>query len=78
MPLFPNILKIHMDLSPTDLNIDSPTLEGLSTYQVWSLRGKAFLSYQLHKVWETNMTFDLCPTDLNTVDDLDEEYLDEK
>ena len=35
----------------------------------WSFLGKAFLSYQLHKVWETNMSFDLelWPTDLNTV-----------
>ena len=33
----------------------------------WSFWGKAFSSYQLHKLWETNMTFDLdlWPTDLN-------------
>ena len=38
-----------------------------STYQVWRFWGKAFLSYQLHKGWETNMTFDLAlwPTDPN-------------
>ena len=29
-----------------------------TTYQVWNL-GKSFLSHQLHKVLETNMTFDL-------------------
>ena len=36
-----------------------------TTYQVWSLWGKALLSYPLHKVWETDMTFDLdlWPTD---------------
>ena len=33
--------------------------QGLSTYQVWSFWGKAFLSYQLHKVKKTGMTFDL-------------------
>ena len=46
---------------------ESSTYQGQSTYQVWSFRGKAFLSYQLHKVWETNMTFvlDIWPTDLN-------------
>ena len=40
--------------------------QGLSTYQVWSFCGKAFLSYQLHKVRDTNMTYDLdlWPTDL--------------
>ena len=42
------------------------THQGLSTYQVWSFWDKAFLSYQLHKVWAINMTFDLdlWPTDL--------------
>ena len=30
-----------------------------TTYQVWSFRGKAWLSYPLHKVWKTDMTFDL-------------------
>ena len=45
------------------------THQGLSTYQVWSFWGKAFPSYPLHKVWETDMTFDLdlWPTDL-TID----------
>ena len=44
----------------------SSTHHGLSTYQVWRFWDKAFLSYQLHKGWETNMTFDLAlwPTDL--------------
>ena len=37
----------------------SSTQQGLSTYQVWSIWGKAFWSYQLHKVWAINMTFDL-------------------
>ena len=42
------------------------THQGLSTYQVWSFWGKALLSYPLHKVWKTDMTFDLdlWPTDL--------------
>ena len=48
---------------------ESSTHQGLSlsTYQVWNFWGKAFLSYPLHKVWETDMTFDLdlWPTDLN-------------
>ena len=39
-----------------------------STCQFWSFWGKAFLSYPLHKVWKTDMTFDLdldlWPTDL--------------
>ena len=37
------------------------------TYQVWSFWGRTFLSYQLHKLWTINMTFDLdlWPTDLN-------------
>ena len=39
------------------------THAGLSTYQVWSFWGKAFLSYQLHKVWGD--WHDLWPTDLN-------------
>ena len=39
--------------------------QGISTYQVWSLRGKAFWSYQLHKVKWTGMTFDLGLSDLN-------------
>ena len=45
----------------------SSTHQWLSTYQVWSFWGKPFLSYPLHKVWETDMTFDLdlWPTDLN-------------
>ena len=39
----------------------------ISTYSVGSFRDWAFLSYQLHKVWKTDMTFDLdrWPTDLN-------------
>ena len=51
-------------LCPTDLNINRDH-QGLSTYQVWSFWGKAFLKYQLHKVcainkvWETDKTFDL-------------------
>ena len=34
--------------------------------QIWSFWGKAFFSYQLHKVWAINITFylDLWPTDL--------------
>ena len=35
-----------------------PSLKFL-TYQVWSFWGKAFPSYPLHNVWETDMTFDL-------------------
>ena len=39
----------------------------MSTYQVWSFWSKGLLSYHLHKVWETDMTFNLglWPTDLN-------------
>ena len=49
-----------------DYQYGSSTHQGLSTYQVWSLWGKALLSYPLHKVWKTDMTFDLdlWPTDL--------------
>ena len=49
------------DLWPTDLNIHRYH-QGLlvSTYQVWSFCGKALeLTYQMHKVCEANMTFDL-------------------
>ena len=37
----------------------SSTYQWLSTYQVWSFWGKAFLSYQLYKVWAINMTLTL-------------------
>ena len=49
-----------------DYQSGSSTHQGSSTYQVWSFLGKAFPSYPLHKVWETDMTFDLdlWPTDL--------------
>ena len=49
-----------------DYQEGSSTHQGLSTYQVWSFWGKALLSYPLHKVWKTDMTFDLdlWPTDL--------------
>ena len=65
-------MTFDLDLWPTDLTINrdhvlrSCTDQGLSTYQVWSFWGKALLSYPLHKVWETDMTFDLDlrPTDL--------------
>ena len=52
-----------------DYQYGSCTHQGLSTYQVWSFWGKALLSYPLHKVWKTAMTFDLdlWPTDL-TID----------
>ena len=52
-----------LDLSPTDLNTDRGHLlikDYLHTmFQVWSFCCKAFLSYQLHKVRETNMTLTL-------------------
>ena len=49
-----------------DYQFGSSTQQRLSTYQVWSFWGKVLLSYQLHKGWETDMTFDLdlWPTDL--------------
>ena len=49
---------LDFNLSPTDQTIDRGQPSS------WD---KAFLSYQLHKVWETNITFDLdpWPTDLN-------------
>ena len=63
MPPFPNMSRIGLTFDlhfwPTDLKINrnhllikdwSSTHQGLSTYQVWSFLGKAFLSYQLHKV----------------------------
>ena len=70
---FPNISRIglnfDLDLSPTDLNIDIGVIcSSRNIYcRVWSFWGKTFLSYQLHNMWETNMTFehDLWPTDLN-------------
>ena len=65
-----------------DYQYGSSTHQGLSTYQVWSLWGKAFLRYSLHKVWETDMTFDLdlWPTDLtiNTDHLLIKDYLPTK
>ena len=36
------------------------------TYQVWSFWGKAFLSYLLHKVWETDIPTEL-PTNMRKV-----------
>ena len=50
-----------------DYQKGSSTHQGLSTYQVWSFRGKAFQSYPLHKVRETDMTFDLGPTDWQSI-----------
>ena len=47
------------DLGPTDLTINRVHLLIKATYQVWSLWGKAILSYQLHKAKHTGMTFDL-------------------
>ena len=43
------------------------TQDRLSIYQVWNFCDKSFLSYQLHKVKKTDITFDLdrWPTDLN-------------
>ena len=65
-----------------DYQLGSSTHQGLSTYQVWSFWGKALLSYQLHKVWETDMTFDLdlWPTDLTINRDhlLTKDYLPTK
>ena len=50
-------------------SIRSSSDQGLSNNQVWSFWGKAFMGYMypLHKVWETDMSFDLelWPTDLN-------------
>ena len=42
-----------------DYQKGSSTHQGLSTCQGWSFWGKALLSYQLHNIWETDMTFDL-------------------
>ena len=41
--------------------LQGSSTQGPSTYKVWSFWGKAFLSYQLHKVWAINitLTFDL-------------------
>ena len=54
-------MTFDLDLWPTDLNVnrDHLLIKGLSTYQIWSFRGKVFPSYPLHKVWKTGMTFDL-------------------
>ena len=65
MPSFPNIprigLTVDLDLSPADLNIARGHL--LIKYYIPTKfdasDAKHFFSYQLHKVWETNMTFDL-------------------
>ena len=62
-PPFPNISRIGLtfDLSSNDLNIDRGhlfTKDFLPT-KFWSFLGKAFLTYRLHKVSETDMTFDL-------------------
>ena len=46
-------MTFDLDLWPTDLKINRDhllTKDCLSTYQVWSFWGRAFLSYQLHKV----------------------------
>ena len=61
------------DLWPTDLNTNNVSIGiiySCRTIYLPSLKlleHLAFLSYQLHKVWETDMTFDLdlWPTDLN-------------
>ena len=42
-------MTFDLALWPENLK-GSSTHQGLSTYQVWSFWGKAFLSYQLHKV----------------------------
>ena len=65
MPPFPNMWKVGLTYWP-ECQLGSSTHQGLSTYQVWSFLGKVLLSYPLHKVWETDMTFDLdlWPTDL--------------
>ena len=59
MPPFPNIWTIGLtfdpDLWPTDLSINRDHLLN----KVWSLWGKAFLSYPSHKVWEIGTNFDL-------------------
>ena len=76
MPPFPNMKRVgltfDLDLL-TWMSIRSSTHQGLSTYQVWSFRGKAFQSYPLHKVWETDMTvdFDLWPTGTDLTIDRD-------
>ena len=48
------VKKIVINLWPLtywpEYHKGSSTHQGLSTYQVWSFWGKAFLSYQLHKV----------------------------
>ena len=53
-------LTLTFDLL-TWISIGIFTHQGLSTYQVWSFWGKAFLSYQLHKVkgdWHTDRRTD--------------------
>ena len=55
-------LRDWHDLWPCDLTINRDHVlikDYLSTYQVWSFWGKALLSYPMHKVWKTDMTFDL-------------------
>ena len=63
MPPFPNLsrtgLTFDVDLSPTDLNIDHLLIKDHLLTKFEACGGKAFLSYQLHNVWETNMTFEL-------------------
>ena len=41
--------------------------QGMSAYKIWNVLVKTFFSYPLHKVWKTNMTFDLdlWHTDMN-------------
>ena len=65
MPPFPNIRRVGLTFDLlTWMSWGSSTHQGLSAYQVWSFSGKVFPSYQLQKVWETDMTFDLGPSDL--------------
>ena len=67
---FPNksrmTLTFDLNLSLTDLNIDCYSSRTICL-QSLNFLGKAFLSFQWHKVWVTNITFDLdlWPTDLN-------------
>ena len=50
-----------MDLSPTDLNIDGGLL--IKDYLPTKFEASVvvFSSYQLHKVWQTNMTLTFRP-----------------
>ena len=72
------------DLGPTDLTInrDHLLIKDYLPTKFWNFWGKALLSYQLHKVWETDMTFDLdlWPTDLTINRDrlLTKDYLPTK